>query len=165
MGLFDLFNKGKKVTPTAPISNIKTETHRVAGVEYHADSFMKYATEDPYYKLDKKSIIAKKLTEQSIWEYTFNFPDISLVEEPTNPQDSNAIQVIAGDALLGYIKKGSCSHVKRLLHDGNITSITLKKFNYGKYKKIIECYEEGHYELDKGTSKGYAELEITYKEL
>lgn len=164
MGIFDLFKKGKTTTPVT-VSNAKTETHRIAGVEYHADSFMKLATENPNYKLDKKSIIAKKLTGQNIWEYNFNFSNISLVEEPTNEHDPNAIQVNADGVLLGYIKKGSCSHVKKLLHSGNITSITLKKFNYGKYKSVNECYEEGHYELDKGTSKGYAEIEIAYNEL
>lgn len=165
MSIFNLFRRQKVNESTASTTHLKSETHRVVGMQYYTQSIMKLAVPNPNYNLTKKEIISKKLTGQTILEYNFNISNISLVEEPTNPEDPNAVQVIADGVLIGYIKKGSCSHVKKLLHSGNITSIELIKFILGKSKIVEECYEEGHFEVRKDSSNGYVEIKITYKEL
>ena len=165
MGILNFFAK-KQNTASPPLNTTpqKSEKHVITGLKHHKDSLMALAVENPNYKLDKKSIIAKKLTEQTIWQYDFNYSKVLLQEEPDNPYDPNAIQVIVDGRHIGYIKKGSCTHVKKILHSGAVTAITLEKLHYGEKKCVSECYEEGHFEIEKEFCNGYAVITISYNE-
>ncbi len=135
----------------------KGETHRIAGTSYRQDAIKSLGTPNPDYKLTKEQLIKKNLLNVSIYEYNFKTYKAELVPEPTNKQDPNAIKVIIAGNHVGYIKKGSCAHVKKLITTNSIKSITATI--KGGSSKYISCYDSPkerdkdsyEYESDKGT--------------
>lgn len=144
-------------TVTAQRSSAKEETHKIAGTSYRQDAIKSLGAPNPDYKLTKEQLIKKNLLNVSIYEYTFKSYKAELVPEPTNEYDSNAIKVVIAEKHVGYIKKGSCAHVKKLMSTNSIKSITATM--KGGSSKYISCYDPPkerdkdsyEYESDKGT--------------
>lgn len=93
------------------------------------------------YEQSRKELIDSYVCDEKIYEIIFSPNSIELVEEPENEYDSNAIKVIIDDIHVGYIKKGSCSHIKNLLTSNKIAKITAD-IHGGKYKYIYSEYDE-----------------------
>lgn len=53
---------------------------------------------------------------------------VRLVEEPTNEHDANAVQVIAGDDVIGYVNRAACAGLKNLLRTATATA-TVARLN------------------------------------
>ena len=146
----------------------KTKTYKVAGVTYYIDNIMSLSSENPDYLLSKRELIDRDLTEERIWKYEFYPEHVELVPEPDNPEDANAIKVIVDEEHVGYIKRGSCTHVHTLLNTGNITRIVCT-IGGGPYKYVSEEYDDDRekevYTLEKDETNLFVRLEISEKVL
>lgn len=173
MGLFDFLKKSKDetkqtrvevVTPSAEQKVVsKIEKHHVAGVASYVESIMTLAVENSDYNMKKKEIIDNYMDGEKVYQYLFYPGKVELVEEPTNEFDPNAIKVIIDNVHVGYIKKGSCSHIKNLLSNGNIKTLDAEIVG-GKYKVYFEDDDApGGYELVKDENHIGIILEITLK--
>ncbi len=153
------------VNNTVSVSNAdapaKTEKHHVAGVTHYMDNIMELAEENPDYDMSKKEIVDACMDGQRIYQYYYHADKVELVPESTNEYDPNAIKVILDEVHVGYIKKGSCAHIKKLLSNGSIKSITADLVG-GRYKAVYENDEDdGRYELVKDSNEYGIILEIT----
>lgn len=172
MGLFDSLKKALGTSSASQPSNRKTpppqttssnkppkkeETHRIAGTSFHQDAIMSLGSLNPDYRLSKEQLIKKGLLNVTVYEYKFQSYKAELVPEPTNQYDPNAIKVLISGKHIGYIKKGSCAHLKKLMSTNSIKSITATI--KGGNSKYITCYDSPKdrdknsyiYESDKGT--------------
>ena len=85
-----------------------------------------------------------------IYKYSFRIDTVSLVPEPTNPYDENAIMVLINNSHVGYIKRVDCLSVKELLASNNI-SINAKIYG-GPYKFAITQYGTEHVLFKNGSN-------------
>lgn len=136
-------------------SRYKQETFRVAGVTFYESAFMKIAAPNESYDMDKRFLIDHDMTCERIYQYDYVVRNITLVEEPTNQYDPNAIKVIADGNHVGYIKRGSTSRIRNIIKAG-IISITAEAGG-GKYKYIDN---DGH--MESGTAPHFMHLKITF---
>lgn len=176
MGIFNkLFSKSNKTTQIPPAQppkvipkppevvpkELKSEKHHVAGITSYIDNIMKLAVENPDYPMSKKEIIDNFMDGERIYQYEFFPSKIELIEEPTNAFDPNAIMVKIDDLHVGYIKKGSCSHIKKLLTNNSIKILDANIVG-GNYKVVYESNNQpSGYELIKDKSNYGIILEIT----
>ena len=146
----------------------KTKTYKVAGVTHYVNNIMNLSSENSDYFLSKRELIEEDLNNERIWKYEFYPERVELVPEPDNPEDPNAIKVIVDDEHVGYIKRGSCTHVHTLLNSGNITGITCT-IGGGPYKYVREEYDDERdkevYSLEKDETNLFVRLEISEKVL
>lgn len=153
------------VTP-APQASANEETHKVTGISYRTDAVLSLGYENEDYKLSKKQLIEEGLTEKNIYKYDFGEYNGELVPEPDNPYDPNAIKVLAGGVHIGYIKKGSCAHIKNLMKDDKIAGIKVF-IGGGPYKNVysddILSDDPEDYEMETETIEYHAKVYIKLK--
>lgn len=103
------------------------------------------------------------MIDEEIYQYRFHPQKVELVPEPDNKYDSNAVKVIVDGVHVGYIKKGSCTHVKKLLAEDRILNINCK-IGGGKFKIITEDYDpekdKDVYALERDEREYWVELKI-----
>ena len=138
--------------------NYKKEKFQVAGVSHYSDSIMK----DIAYVNDDYSLSVKELSEtydvgDRVFEYSFDDCNASLVPEPTNEHDPNAVRVEVKGILIGYVKRGSCSHVKNLLKSPDFDHVKVE-IGGGKYKRLYE--DDDKLKVEKDSCELFADLYI-----
>ena len=112
------------------------------------------------YSMSKKEIVDSFMTDERIYQYCFYPSKVELLPEPENPYDPNAIKVIVDNEHVGYIKKGSCKHLLKVISEDRIGGIDCD-IGGGNYKYVYESEEEyGKYELDKNSSNYFVTLHI-----
>lgn len=99
------------------------ENHKIAGSQYYVENYISFLENDPEYKLDKKELIKKYPDGFTIREYKKGNFSVTLEEDPDNTHDSNAVKVLLNGNIIGYIKKGSCSHIKNLIQRKQIAKV------------------------------------------
>ena len=122
---------------TAADANEKRQNYNVTGISHYTNNILKLAIKNPAYALSKKEIIAKKLCDQKIFEYSFAPQKTELIPEPTNPHDPNAIKVVIDGLLVGYVKAGSCTRILKLMNENRIAGIVGEIYG-GNYKMIYD---------------------------
>lgn len=135
---------------TKKIDNIKT--YRVTVIEHYKDNILNLALENDDYTKTMRELIDDLLTEERIWKYNFYPSKVELIPEPNNLFDPNAIKVIVDSEHVGYIKKGSCKHLLRVIAEGRLGEIDCT-IGGGPYKYIYEDYD------DRGNEKYEMERE------
>lgn len=163
MGLFDLFIKKKEepvpaVAPEPVKESRNVQGHKVVGCNYRQDVLQTLGSANPNYTLKKTELIKKNLIDTCIYEYTFPVLEAELVPEPTNEYDSNAIMVLVDGNLIGYIKAGSCSRVKKLIDSNSIKKIDA--IIYGGNYKAVELCENGAHSMSSRKGEIRVRLEI-----
>lgn len=148
------------ITPEIPTPK-KTETHKVTGMTHHMDNIMNLASENYNYSLTKRELIDEDIVNERVYEYEFYTTKTELIPEPDNPYDPNAVKVIVDGEHVGYIKKGSCSHILKLLREDMIEKIDAE-IKGGKYKIVLYDYEDT-YTLEKNDAPVSVHLSITVK--
>lgn len=146
--------------------SIKSQRFHVAGVNYYLDNILSLSSDNPLYDSSKSELVEENLTNEKIYELYFNPKKCSLIPEPDNSFDKNAIRVEADGIQIGYIKKGSTSRVRKLMTSDDLVSISVD-IGGGKYK-IIEEYEDDEkqaYDMSFGESGFWAVVEIYTKVL
>lgn len=132
-------------------AGLPTKTYRVTGVEHYRDNIINLASENDDYNKTKRELVDDLMTEERIWKYNFYPVKVSLVPEPENPYDSNAIKVIVDYEHVGYIKKGSCKHLLKVIAEGRLGDIDCT-IGGGPYKYIYEDYDDNgneKYEMER----------------
>lgn len=145
-----------------PAPSTTTENHRVAGVTHYQDAILELALETEEYDYSKKELEENGFEDEKVWKYEFDPSRVELVEEPDNPHDPKAIKVVIDGMHVGYIKSGSCAHVKNLLKSGRIQRITADIMG-GPYKLLYFDDSEDKYELEKGERGLSIEIHIILK--
>ena len=143
----------------------KPQRHKVAGTSFHQKEIRSLGYENDDYKLTKTQLINSGYTDDRIYQICFNPVNVVLEEEPTNEYDPNAIKVIIDNVHVGYIKKGSCSRIKKLIKEDKISKISAK-IKGGAYKALYcddEYADKLTYTLDKGTTDYTVSIYLTIR--
>ena len=140
----------------------RTETFHVAGTSYREDAILSLAEENDDYNLSKKELIDDGMEDERIYKYYFPTMHSELVPEPDNPHDPNAIKVLVNGVHIGYVKAGSCSHVKNLLASGKVSSYGVD-IEGGPFKRVYED-DDGDYQIEKENHNFSATLMITVQD-
>ena len=119
------------------MNGIKTENFHVAGITYHMDAVNSLKQENPDYSMSKKEIEESYDVGEKIFQYDYDCSDCVLVPEDDNQYDKNAVRVDVHGVAIGYIKKGSASHVRNLLNSPDYKNATCEIVG-GKYKVLCE---------------------------
>lgn len=149
-------------TPQPIIPTKKTETHKVTGMSNYMDNIMNLASENLHYMYTKRELMDEYILNERVYEYEFYPFKTELIPEPDNPYDPNAVKVIVDCEHVGYIKKGSCSHILKLLREDMIEKIDAE-IKGGKYKIVLYDDEEDTYEMEKDEAPFSVHLSITVK--
>lgn len=151
--------------PVAPPAPTNEETHKVAGLSFREDALAELQCENGDFSSSKRELVDMGMTGERIYKYDFYPVKTELIPEPDNEVDPNAIKVVVDGQHIGYIKKGSCAHIRKLLNSDSIKSVDIE-ITGGPYKFIEEDWDENGkdvYTLEKGTAPYSAKLTITTK--
>lgn len=152
-----------KTPPQAPTNE---EHHKVTGLSFREDAIAELQCENGDYSCSKRELVDMGMIGERIYKYDFYPVKTELIPEPDNEVDPNAIKVVVDGEHIGYIKKGSCAHIRKLLNSGSIEKIDVE-IGGGPYKFITaEDWDENGgdvYTIEKGTTQYFAELTITKK--
>ena len=104
------------------------------------------------------------LTDEWVYEYTFNPGKVELVHEPDNPhsENGNAVKVIVDGQHIGYIKSGSSAHVLKLINENRIQSIDCF-IGGGRKKSAAWDVDKEQYATESDETGFHAKLTITKK--
>lgn len=123
-------------------------------------------TENYEYSQSKKELVDSGMLDIRIYKYDPAVMDASLVFEPDNPKDPNAIKVMVKDIQIGYVPAEKTSAVKKLLNSKQIHSVDCE-FYGGPFKTISEDYDDERdkevYTVEKGSQYIGAEITIEYE--
>ena len=156
-----------KYNPAPQLSTVSTEESpeykyyefHVAGVYYRRKDIINDLLSENYeYDMTKKEIIESGMTDQRIYKYDASDSVASLVPEPDNPHDSNAIQVIVDGILVGYVPAQKTNKVKSILEGKDISRIICSIYG-GPYKIL----EDGESSIERGSSDLSAKVIMQYK--
>lgn len=146
------------------VADTKIKKYKVAGVTHYEGNILNLAYENPDYDMNKRDLIDAGMTDEKVWKYEFNPSEVELVPEPDNPNDPNAIKVLVDGEHVGYIKSGSCAHIRKILKNNGIQNIDCI-IGGGPYKLLYEDYDyekdKDVYVLEKGDVNLFVHLEIT----
>lgn len=121
----------------------------VAGYEHYMKNVMKtLACPNNDYDLSKSELMDFYGLDERVYQYDNNSFNADLVPDQNNIHDKNAIKIVVDDLVVGYVKKGSVSKVKKLMEDPKYlySAVELKG---GKYKLLWEDEDEKVH-LEKG---------------
>ena len=154
----------EKSAPVAPPAPANQETHKVAGLSFHEAALAALQCENGDFSSSKRELVDMGMIGERIYKYDFYPVKTELIPEPDNEVDPNAIKVVVDGEHIGYIKKGSCAHIRKLLNSGSIEKIDVE-IGGGPYKFITaEDWDENGgdvYTIEKGTAPYFAKLTIT----
>lgn len=141
--------------------------YRVAGVTHYEENILSLGEENPDYDSSKSELVDCGLIGERVYKYIFHPQSVELQPEPDNPNDPNAVKVIVDGEHVGYVKAGSCAHIKKVLARDGIARIKCE-IGGGPYKRVDEDYddetEKETYTLEKDSSPLFVHLKITEKE-
>jgi len=139
----------------------KTETHRLAGTSFHETEIQDLMEENFDYNLTATDLIDMGMEDERVYKYEETYCTAALEPEPDNQYDPNAIRVLAEGVHIGYIKKGSAAHVKKLLEEDRIASMSIN-ISGGPYK-LAYLNEDDRPRIEKDNQNFSAVLEISVK--
>lgn len=141
MGLFSRLFSRKQPEPV-PAPDVKVVSHKIAGTSYRQKELQAMGEKNPDFALTKKDLLKRWPQGVTVYEYTFQPQRAYLVPEPENPEDPNAIKVVIDGVHVGYIKAGSCAHIRRLMRESRIEKIEARIIG-GKYKAVYDYVDKG----------------------
>lgn len=115
--------KARKLLPPSS-RTLQEEDFKAAGVNYYSESINKLACSNPDWNLSAKQIINSGKVEKKIFRYYYVNKPTVLKEEPDNENDPNAVAIYIASELVGYISREHNVHVKDILHNHEIKSIS-----------------------------------------
>lgn len=116
---------------------MKSESFILAGVRHYEDNIMSLLRENVDFDRSKQEL-KDWYMDHKVPEYVPKTDlQVVLEEEPTNQYDPNAVKVLMNGLTVGYIKSGSCTHVKNVIAAG-IRKIFVKEIAIGRYKYVHE---------------------------
>lgn len=147
--------------------NYVERTYHVAGTSFRESCIELLGSKNADYDMTKKELTDFGMTDERIWEYEFDPSNVELIPEPENPHDPNAVKVIVDGEHVGYIKKGSCKHILKLIAEDRILRIDCE-IGGGNYKIVSEEYDDEKdkevYTLERDKTNFFVTLTIREKE-
>lgn len=148
----------ERITPQETTTQPKYEppagtTYRVAGISNYTKNVMALACENDDFSMSKSEILECGYEDEKIYKYAFYPIKAEVVPEPENEFDPKAIKVIVDGQHIGYIKKGSCAHLHKVMRENRLGQIRCE-MGGGPYK-IVD--EDGTH---RGTAPYWAALKI-----
>lgn len=142
-------------------SETKKERLHVTGVSHYLGAILDMAIEDDEYTETKREICESHAGEDyiRIYQYFFDPVKVSIEPDPDNPEDENSLKVIVDGKHVGYIKKGSIPHVRKLLSGDKIVSMKAI-IGGGKYREFRLDDETDRYEAERGEIPYSVKIEI-----
>ena len=131
--------KGEAATDPLP-KQTEVFTCEVAGLSFHMDNLMSMMIPNYLYSYRKQELIDTCNVDVNIYKQTIEDKQVELLPDPQNPYDPNAIRVLLGGEMIGYIPADSCAHVLDLIQSGRIISIAYT-VQGGIYKCVSEDYD------------------------
>lgn len=108
----------------------------VVGEHYKKNNIASLVSGNPLYNLSDDIFIKEVQEHASVYKYKYREAAATLVPEPTNIHDPNAIMVLIDNIHVGYIPTHICLEVKKKLNQiGSVTA----HISSGDYK-----YHNGH---------------------
>lgn len=151
--------------PTPAPAPTSVERHKVAGISYRTQALMTLGIKNSDYDLTKKQLVEEWLIGERVYRTDFYASRCELIPEPENPEDPKAIKVVVDGAHIGYIKKGSCAHIHKLLREDRIASVSCE-IGGGAYKIVLTDYDEDGdetYTMETSTAPYYATVTLKTK--
>lgn len=143
---------------TAPAPTDRITSYELKGVfKCEKEIFRALMEENPEYNCTKRELIDCCAIGYPVYKWVPKALPAKLVPEPENPYDPNAIKVLVGDTMIGYIPKGKTEKVRKVLDEGRLLNVAYE-ITGGKYKLITEDYDP---DKDKSTydlESGYEEI-------
>ena len=139
----------------------KVETHRIAGTSFHEKEIPELMIENGDYDMTAAELIDAGFEDERVYKYSETYCTASLEPEPDNQYDPNAVKVYADGVHIGYIKKGSAAHVRKLLEEDRIRSMSLT-ISGGPYKTAY-LNEDDRPRIEKDTQNFSAKLDVFVK--
>lgn len=139
---------------------VKEEVFRLAGVNYCIDNIKELEEDNPDYEMSKSEIWDSGMDGEKIYQHEYPVKEVTLIDEPDNPHDKNAVAVYADGHRIGYIKKAKCSRIKNLRKSNSINGLDLN-ISGGKYKYVYDKDDKPL--LDKNSDDYYARLTVYIK--
>ena len=138
--------------------NFTTEHHNIAGTSFRQNEIRSLGLKNDDYFLRKSELEGYYSEYEKIYQIDFSPDSVELIEEPDNPKDPNAIKVVIDDVHVGYIKKGSCAHIKKLMKSNTILKI-IPDIHGGKYKYLVE-EDDGSFSIVKRETPFFVSIYI-----
>lgn len=123
----------------------KTERIKITGTAHYIDGIKSLMSENDDYSMTSKELKDNYSAGDWIFEYDSDARHVELIPEPENEYDSNAVRCEIEGVKVGYVKKGSCSHVKNVMKSPHFKGIMIDKLYYGKVKKIYSDDDDKEY--------------------
>ena len=139
----------------------KVETHRIAGTSFHEKEIPELMIENGDYDMTAAELIDAGFEDERVYKYSETYCTVALEPEPDNQYDPNAIRVLAEGVHIGYIKKGSAAHVKKLLEEDRIASMSIN-ISGGPYK-LAYLNEDDRPRIEKDNQNFSVKLDIFVK--
>lgn len=139
----------------------KVETHRIAGTSFHEKEIPELMIENGDYDMTAAELIDAGFEDERVYKYSETYCTASLEPEPDNQYDPNAVKVYADGVHIGYIKKESAAHVRKLLEEDRIRSMSLT-ISGGPYKTAY-LNEDDRPRIEKDDQNFSAKLDIFVK--
>lgn len=149
---FGLFGVGWIIDIVKSARNLNTKSNTgasintilVAGTYYKKNEISSIMSGNPIYNLPDNTFIQKTEEYKRIYRFKYRRSYATLVPEPTNPHDSNAIKVMIDNVHVGYIPADQCIRVKKLMNrtwEANLHSGDYKYHSNGEVFKIEDNFE------------------------
>ena len=127
----------------------------VAGSYYYSESISRLMKPNSYYKLPDGKL--QELGKERIYEYLPLHENASLIPEPTNAHDKNAVMVMVNHSLIGYIPAEDAPFVCKLITTNSLLSAKVDILG-GNVKNI---FPNGDVIIEENNF--YVDLKYTYK--
>jgi len=133
----------------------KEEIIDIVGEDYCLKNIMKLGQKNSDYSDSAQVNIENDLAMKKIFQYNFINKPVSLVPEPTNKHDKNAIMVCIANKKVGYIPADLTAHIRRIF-SGDVKFISAF-VSGGKYKVVSTNgdVDEGEYRINIRVRIGY----------
>lgn len=124
------------------------KSYDIAGLAYHEEVLDEIRTESDDYAMSAKKVKEADREDERIYKY--DFPTFAKLEkDPTNEHDKNAIKVLVGGHVIGFIPAKDAVEVGGILDQKKIESISalIEGGPYKQYDSDSEEFETGeeHY--------------------
>ena len=163
------------VTAAAPAPESDSESENVikysfyvAGTSYREDD-IEYSllVENDEYSMSKRELVDLGLVNEKIYKYEPNYSNVSLIPDPENDYDENAIKVVVDGVHIGFVPKDRTRRVANMLKKDPEISCSI----YGGPYKIVEeespgdfiWDEDPEYTVVKSSSRIGAKVTLKYK--
>lgn len=138
----------------------KEYSFNVAGVSYRQDAIRDLCFENDDYSMSKKELVDENLIDEPVYRYEESTMGlISLLPDPDNEYDKNAIKIMQRDSLLGYVPKEETGAVQKII-SGPYKAVA--KVYGGPYKILHENEDDDRYTVRKEDQAVGLRVTITY---